>query len=302
MQPFFIRYQGHAGAAGIVAHWIGFILVGRFGVTRELTAPDVIALRYGTAAAILTPLWLRMGRPNLFGGRLLVLAAIGGVGYAGTAYAGFALAPTAHAGLLLPGLLPLVTTALAWVALAERPARAQWVANAGIAAELVLFLWATPVSSSRGGDLLLIAAAVFWSLYGVLMRRWQVRPLETATAVAVFTALAYLPVYWLWLPKRIATASAGEILSQVFYQGLLTSVVQMLLYVRTVRLIGPARLAMAMALIAPAVAVAAWPLLDEPVGPVAGVAVGLIAISAWWGGYATRSSTVIPPFSPPCPT
>ncbi len=282
--------QGLLGAAAVVAMWTGFILIGRLGVTHNLTAPDVIALRYATAALVLLPLWYRHGCPNLLRRPLILLAGLGGVAYASFTYAGFALAPAAHAGLLLPGLLPLGTTLLAWWLLGQRPSFAQWVANAGILAGLALFLGLArdAFHPSRLGDLLLVAGSLCWSLYGVLMRRWRVTPIETAAAVAVFTAIAYLPVYWFWLPTGIHHASADELILQIIYQGVIASVIQMLIYVRTVQLIGPARLTMAMAFIAPLVALAAVPLLGESVTLGLVAAIGVTAISAWWGGYAAR--------------
>jgi drug/metabolite transporter (DMT)-like permease len=291
-----VRFQGPAGAAAIVAMWTGFILIGRFGVTRNLTAPDLIALRYAAAAPVLLLLWFRGGRPDLLRRPLLLLAAPGGIFYAGFTYAGFALAPAAHAGLLLPGLLPVSTAVLAWILLGQRPGAGQWLAQAGVLLGLVLFFTAAcgQTNPSWAGDLLLAAGSFCWALYGVLMRRWGVSPVETATAVAVFTAAVYLPVYWLWLPKNLAAAPPGEIVLQVVYQGLIASVVQMLLYVHTVRLIGPARLTLAMALIAPLVALAAVPLLDEPLGPGLVAAIAVTTFSVWWGGHRRGSAAAFP--------
>lgn len=295
MHPVLTRLQGPAGAAGIVVLWAGFILVGRSGVLHGLAAPDLIVLRYTTAALVLLPLWVYRGRPNLLRRPLVALAVLGGLAYASFTYAGFALAPAAHAALLLPGLLPLATTVLAWRLLGEKPVAADWTANLGILAGLVLFVGFAHESAraSWPGDLLLVAGSFCWALYGVLMRRWGVHPVETATAVAVFTAAAYLPVYWLWLPKGLGAASPGEIGLQIIYQGVIASVVQMLLYVRTVQLIGPARLTLAMALIAPLVALAAVSWLKEPAGPPLLAAIGVTTISVWWGGRVTRPAPAI---------
>ena len=56
--------RGYLYAALTVAVWSGFILVSRLGGKSPLTGWDVTALRFGTAALVLLPVWL-LRRPRL---------------------------------------------------------------------------------------------------------------------------------------------------------------------------------------------------------------------------------------------
>ena len=61
------------------------------------------------AALLLVPLLARGGLARLPIGRALLLAGLGGLGFALLAYNGFRLAPASHGSLLIHGMLPLFT-------------------------------------------------------------------------------------------------------------------------------------------------------------------------------------------------
>ena len=77
-------------------------------------------------------------------------------------------------------------------------------------------------------------------------------------------AAVYLPVYWLVLPKQIALASMGEIALQAAYQGALAAIIQMVIYMRAVEILGASRMGMLTALTPITAALAAVPVLHEP--------------------------------------
>jgi drug/metabolite transporter (DMT)-like permease len=94
-----------------------------------------------------------------------------------------------------------------------------------------------------------------------------VPPLEATVAVAQLTAAIYLPIYLAFLPKRVEAASWSAIALQATFQGVIATIVQMVLYIRTVALIGPTRLGMLMGLVPPLAALLAVPSLHEPLTP-----------------------------------
>ncbi len=269
---------GYALAALIVAIWTGFIVVSRLGGTGHLTPFDVVAIRLGTAALLVLPLWLR-GMRRL-DGPIAALTLTGGLGYTMLAYSGFHLAPAAHAGILMTGSQPLTMALCAWAVTGERPSPRRW---AGIA---IIILGGTALSwsafghglSTWPGDLMFLGASLCWALYTVLARRWAVSPLDVTVNVAVLAAALYLPVYAVALPKHIAAASPGEIVLQALYQGALAAVIQMVIYMRAVELLGPTRMGMLVALVPILAAFAAMPILHEPL--TAPLAVSMVLVSA----------------------
>jgi drug/metabolite transporter (DMT)-like permease len=56
-------------------------------------------------------------------------------------------------------------------------------------------LFATVRAGEWIGDLLFLGAALTWAIFGLLLRRWQIRPQLGILGVASFSALVYLPVY-----------------------------------------------------------------------------------------------------------
>ena len=195
--------RGYFYAALTVAVWSGFILVSRLGGKSPLTAWDVTALRFGTAALILLPVWL-WRRPRLnFSWRMVILAVTGGCGYGVLVYAGFKLTSAAHGAVLLPGMLPFLVALMAWLVLGERPSPQRWLGLVGIAAGIAC-LATDSFGSSVGdwrGDLLILASSLSWAIYTVLVRRWQVAPWDATLGVGLVSVALYLPVYVLWLPQ-----------------------------------------------------------------------------------------------------
>lgn len=279
-----LSWSGVASALLVVAIWSGFILVSRAGGVSPLTAWDVIAIRYATAGALLLPFWWTRRGISLRDGRYAALALVGGLGYALLAFPGFKLTSAAHAAVLLPGLLPFAVAFAAWAILGEAPGPARW-AGLGLVASGVAILCADAFGGvgKWTGDLLVIGAAAAWACYTALLRRWNVPALEATAAVALLTALAYLPVYVAFLPKQLEIASWRDITLQAIYQGLIATILQMVLYIRTVAKIGATRMGMLMALVPPLAAIGAVPALGEHLTGSTVAALAFVVAGAWVG-------------------
>lgn len=267
-------------AFAAVAIWSGFIIVSRIGGKSDLTAYDVIAIRYLTSALIMLP-FLGSGLKSRKSFQLdkLPLVLSGGLVYALTVFSAFKMSPATHASILLPGFIPFAVTLLAWVFFKEKLARNQMIGLGFLFAGVVCLghdlLQNSP--QTRLGDGLFIVGATSWAIYTLLLKRYGLQPVEIILALTFSTLALYLPVYFLWLPKNILTASGHDIALQAIYQGVLANVVQMFLYIKAVHYLGASRVGMLMAFVPVLSGLAAVPLLHEAL--TASVALGLALVS-----------------------
>ena len=271
-----------------VAIWTGFILVSRAGALSHLEMADLVAVRFGTALIVLSPLVWKF-RKQWLQPRMFVLGSIGGLAYAVSVYSGFARAPASHAALLLPGLMPIVIAVLASLMLKETKSATTWI-GISLSSVGVMVLILESLLDSReylGGDLLFVLACIFWAIYTVLLRQWKLQPWPATVIVVAVASTLYLPVYIAVLPKGIFAASWQTVAVQAVYQGIIATIVQMLFYVRAVQAIGPTRMGALMALVPVMASVLAVPLFGESVslGATIGIMLGGFgAILAALGG------------------
>lgn len=294
-------------ALAVLVIWISFILVARGSARGTLTALDITWLRFVFSGLVVLPFAWHFRRALIAGltvgfdadigsdlprgvalRRALALAYFGGLGYCLFAYHGFFHAPVAHAAVLLPGSLPLWSTLAAWLLLAERPTRQRWLG-------LVLILAGGAAVGGSGlagalgeagtwrGDVLFVVASMHWAVYGVLCRRWKVGALAATAAIAVLALVLVVPAYGLALwagavPSGLARASASEITFQAVYQGGLAMLVAGVAFTRFVTHYGPVRTTMFTAIVPPLAALAAVPVLGEPLAPAA--LLGLACVTA----------------------
>lgn len=294
---------GYLAAAGTVAIWTGFILISRLGGKSALTAYDIMALRMGTAALLLLPFAGRLPGGIWREPRLWTLAMLGGVIYGVLVYAGFKQAPAAHGAILLPGMQPFLIAVVVFFMTGQTPPRARLFGLAGIA--LGVFCAAWPLLQGQWspglllGDGLIFASSIVWALYSVLARRWAFNPWTLTRFVALASALAYLPIYALWLPKQLAAVPLSTLVIQGLYQGIGPTIIAMLLFLKAVSYLGAERTGAIIALVPVIAGLAAAPLLNEPVS--GWLLAGLLSVSL--GAYlAARPLPITPPRSEACPT
>ncbi len=294
---------GYLAALGTVAIWTGFILVSRLGGKSALTPFDILALRLGTAALLLAVFARPLPAAAWRDRRLWALAAIGGVGYGVLVYSGFKSVPAAHGAILLPGLQPFLIALAAWCIAGERPSPARTLGYAAIAGGIALT--AAPLLAGQwsagmlAGDGLILASSVTWALFSVLAKRWRFDPWLLTRFVAMGSAALFLPVYIVALPKALDAVPLSTLLVQGLYQGIGPTILAMVLYLKAVETLGPARVGALIALVPVLAGLAAVPLLAEPL--TAWLAGGLAAVSlgAWLASRPLPNPT---PRSAPCPT
>ena len=277
--------KGYFDAFFVILIWSGFVLISRIGGKSELLSYDVVALRFGTAAAGLLPFWLLRNKVHLLRPKIIALAFTGGIGYCSLAYFGFKYAPVTHAAILLPGMLPFEATIFSWLLLHERPSKWRLTGLATIALGVVSLGIENFNSgfSTLPGDIAFVGAGTCWAFYSVLVRKWNVSPWDATTGSALISACIYLPIYWLFLPKQMALAPWDIIAIQAFYQGIMAMIVAMVFYMRAVRIMGPSKVGLCMALVPAISSIAAIPLLHEPMTLYLALGLTLTSVGAWVG-------------------
>lgn len=290
-------WSGGLCALAVLAIWTSFILVARFSAERTLTSFDIAWLRFLFSGVLVLP-WLAWRGPRLRAAlgsstatvfkRASLLALTAGVGYCALAYSGFFFAPAAHAAVLLPGSLPLWTALLAVWLLGERLGRWRLLGLVLIVLGDALVGGSSLLQAFGGGtvwigDALFLAAGASWSMYGVLCRRWRIDAVDATVAIALGCLVSYVPLYGLavatgLVPTGLGRAPWGELAGQAVFQGGVTMLLAGVAYTKVVQTFGPVRTTMVTALVPALAALAAVPLLNEPLGPAA--LAGLVCVTA----------------------
>jgi drug/metabolite transporter (DMT)-like permease len=277
--------SGYFYAAACVLIWSGFVLLSRIAGTTALNGFDLTALRFGTAATLLFPAWLFWKRVPLFNRRMLALVATGGIGYATVVYSSFRFSPASHGAVLLSGILPFFVAVLAWrilnQPLSPNLKKALLLIALGVSALALHSLH--DLGSSWPGDLMMITASFLWGLYTVLVKKWGYSPWETALGVTLLSALIYLPIYVVLLPKGIHITPVADLVTQALYQGVLVMIVAMVLYIQAMVRLGPTRLGAVMATVPAVAGLGATLVLGEPFSLWLLAGLILTCIGAWMG-------------------
>jgi drug/metabolite transporter (DMT)-like permease len=258
-----------AGAAyGILASliWAGFPAITKLSIASTLTAWDVTALRFGTAGLLLLPIFLRRGLGPLRLPAALLLACGAGAPYVLLTAGGLAFAPAGHMGVITPSCMLLFSTLGSWILLGDRPSGARVAGVLTIFAGILMLGW--DGLSNHGtrtwlGDTMFVLGGLFWAGYTIASRAWSVAPFHATVVVAVLSMLVYVPGYAVIAGPHLATAPWSEIAIQAVFQGVLSAVVALVFYTRSVALLGAARGAVFAALVPSFSLLFAIPILHE---------------------------------------
>lgn len=273
--------KGILAALVVVVCWSGFNIVSRFGSKGSFTPFDLAAMRYGISGCLTLPFFIKLVPPREWP-RYAALSLFGGLGYGLLVYSGFAFAPSAHAGVFVNGGIPFWTVLI--VAIMARFHMARHIVLALLLSTCgLLLIGFDSLISVHGeqewlGDALFLAAALSWAIFGLLMRRWQIRPHLGIFGIASFAMLFYMPVYLLWLPKSIGQASWGAISLQCVYQGIVAALVAAGMYSYANQKIGACQASMMLALVPAFSAIGAFFILDEMLSFT--IILGIVVVSA----------------------
>lgn len=253
-----------------VAMWAAYLAFARAGVKAGLTPVDFVFLRFVTAGIVMLPWVLRHGIRDLGGvgwGRGVVLALFAGPLFIALGVGGYAFAPLAHGAVIQPAALTLGAMAASWLIFGERPPHERALGVAIILGGLVLIATGKGGAELPGawrGDLLFVAAGLFWVGFTVLLRRWKIGGIPATAAVATISALIVLPLFVATQSfDRLAALPLGTLLTQIIVQGLMSGVLAVIAYGKAVEHLGASKAALFPALVPAAALILGVPITGE---------------------------------------
>lgn len=264
--------KGAACVIGAVSIWASWSVITRLAVTTNLDASDIAALRFGVAGLLLAPVVVRRGlaRERLGSIGLAVLVAGLGAPYALVAAGGLRFAPASDQGALNPGCMPLFVALIAAVVLGEKLSTAQKSGLALILAGALIIVgwhataWSAGWSGLRTfGDALFLVAAFLTACGTVVMRRAKLDPLHATALVSTGSLAIYLPIYLAWHGVRLVRVPLPELAVQAIFQGVVVTIISLVLYGRAIAILGASGASAFGALVPALSALFAIPMLGE---------------------------------------
>ena len=199
--------------------------------------------------------------------------------------------PAAHAAIFLNGCLPLCT-ALAGLVLFKQPLDKHiWISLvimlSAITAMSFLMYQETGVAFGFG-DMLFFLSAIWWGVFTVLLRQWKLSAWHSMAGVAIWSAIVYVPIYLLFLPKNLTAPEPVHLMLQVVFHGIFVVIVATLTYVEAIKRLGAFKAGSIVTLAPFIAAILAVPLLGEPLSlaiicGLIGMAIGALQPWRWMG-------------------
>ncbi|GGC77141.1 DMT family transporter [Undibacterium terreum] len=239
--------SGYLYGLAVALIWGAQPVVASFGYRAGLTTLDLTMLRFAASGLLMLPFFVKRGIWSACGvgwRHAAVFILLAGPLYNMVLVGGLQWAPATHSSLIYPAFTPLFTTLIARLLLKDQ----QRIPVAGlallIAGVLTVKLGAIlhPVAGVNPdawrGDILFATAALMWSLYTVLMRRWNTEPIAVVAVVQV-GGLLYLPFYFWFAGLAVFQLDTTAIAIQTLYMGIIVSVISVLMFNLAVRMLGP---------------------------------------------------------------
>ena len=282
------RTQGYLFVCITMCIWGGFTILSRLNLHWHVSAWDLVAMRFAIAFIILMPVLVyNKDLAFLWHPRPIILALTGGLAYCLTVYTAFLHAPAAHAAIFLNGCIPLCTAVAAYLLFKQPFDKHTWLSLIIMLSALALmsYLMLHEQASAFGlGDVLYFLSAVWWGIFTVLLKQWKLSAWHSMASVAIWSALIYLPIYILFIPKHFQEAEPVHLLVQGVFHGVLVVIIATLTYVAAIERLGAFKTGSIVTLAPFIAAVIAVPLLNEPLSPaiMCGlVGMGIGALQPW---------------------
>jgi drug/metabolite transporter (DMT)-like permease len=285
------RSEGYVFVAITMCIWGGFTITSRLNAQWGISAWDITALRFALAFCILMPILIyQKDTAFLWKKQPFILAMIGGVGYCLTVYTAFHYVPAAHAAIFLNGCIPLCTAVAGFLLFKTPFDRHTWVSLIIMLAAIGImsFLMYQETGIAFGfGDLLFFCSAIFWGIFTVLLRQWKLSAWHSMTSVAIWSALIYVPIYGLFLPKNLTEPEPLHLAIQVVFHGIFVVMVATFAYIEAIKRLGAFKTGSIVTLAPFIAAILAVPLLNEPLSPaiisgLIGMAIGALQPWRWF--------------------
>ena len=274
--------RGALAGLAAMSIWASWSAITRFAVTTNLDAWDIGALRFGIAGLALIPVVVSRGLALecLGWSGLAIMLAGGGVPYVLLAATGLHFAPAYDQGALNPGCMPLLVALLSRECLTGARKFGQMLIIAAVL--IVVVGHAVHWSGARlVGDVLFLGASLLWASFVVVMRGARLDPLHAVAIVALGSLVGYVPIYLVWRGVRLLAAPLDAILLQAVFQGVLVTIVSLLLFGRAMARLGASGAAAFGAGVPALSGLIAIPLLGEWPSRADWAAIGLITAGVY---------------------
>jgi len=272
---------GIISAVTAVFIWSSWIVVSRYGAQSPLTIYDMAAIRFGVSGLIsLSIVYYYKPWRNLEPFKVFVLAILAGLPYQLLVYQGFKLAPASHAGVFMNGMLPLFTMVLTYIWLANIPQNSQLtgVAMIMVGAFAGLFESSSAIKGAWRGDVLFMLSALLYSGFLVLVKRWNITASQILLCVMLANGLIYVPVWLLFLPTAISETPLPQILLQCLFQGILATLIGLVLVAYAVVKIGAPAVAAIMSGVPALAALLSLLFLNEAIGALGWLSIAILTL------------------------
>lgn len=243
--------------SGILAalFWGAGIVVGRHGLDVGLTPAEMALHRFLWVGLGFLPFVIRDRFAALDGigwRRAIMLTIFGGPPMVMLSYVGFYFAPLGHGAVIQPSSSALGGLLLATLVLREPLPVHRLIGALIIVCGLGVFgaeAFTTLGSRAVLGDLIFVFSGSIWTVFGLMLKKWNVSPTRGVIVMAVIS-LVDLPIHWLVFGfDPILAAGFTENLLQALVQGVLAGSGAIFLYARSVLLLGAGRAAIFPALV-----------------------------------------------------
>ena len=269
----------------VVFIWSGWITISRYGVHSHLQPADITLLRYWTALLVVSPLVLRYNWRQFRLHQYLVIGLGVGFPYTMLSFYGLKVLRAAHAGVLVNGMLPVLGAIVAWLLFRQRITLHRYAAIALIFMANCIMTGGSVFSIGHSvGIVLLLTAAVCYTLHMTGIRLWRVGWQDVVVIVPLVNVVLFTPL-WFLLPTNLSGAFLQDIAVQSIYQGVIVNVIALICVAYAIRHLGTITVALFMSFVPVTTALLAWGVLGEALGSwelagIIGCSAGLL-LYAW---------------------
>lgn len=261
------HWKGVAAACSVVLIWSGWIVSSRWGLNSNIEAIDLTWLRFTTAAIITLPLAIKYNWRTIPLKKALIISLGCGFPYVWFAYLGLQFTPSANASVLINGLLPVVTSLLAYFFL-----------NKKITTPLLVLILTACISNallaSSGAELsvkyfiglgFLLGATLVISIYMVAVKAWDISLREIMVWVPIINAICVTPFWFAFSDgfNALQAIPLRDLFFHIVYQGIIVSVAALFLFSYAIKSIGALAASLFMAFVPTTTALLAFVTINE---------------------------------------
>ncbi len=213
--------------------WAAWLPATRIAIADGLGPVDIAVLRYAVPAALLTPVWWRIGLlPKGMPPSILLAMLCWGAPFALLTSTGLQRASVAHTAALIPCTMPVIAAFGARLIYGEHITRERSIGIALIAGAAACVL-VTVLAGDSTTDLptigILLVASAGWAAYTVAYRRSGLGAVEAAAVVFVWSSLMLIPAIFV-AGSGLGQLSVSALGFHIIAQGILSGFVATIAY------------------------------------------------------------------------